>query len=395
MSMKKDKLETKEDKYDFREKARVLLIYRKMTPSVRMCGHTQLTYLYEQRKIEYRACKDKKVTKHDLNWADIVFLGRLDSWYERRLVELLHRAGRYLVYILDDDLLEIPDYVSSAAYFNQAEVQSNIKKMIEMSDAICSPSFALLRKYAIGRKKAILIEEPAISPVVYKTRIKKLGPIKIGFAGSMDRKFDVECILMDALIQVKKKYGDDVQIEFFGSIPSETERIGAKCIPYSNRYDEYKKRINDLEWDIGLAPMPDTSFHACKHYNKYIEYASAGIAGIYSNVPPYSRLREMKAPVMLCENTEKEWFDSICFLIDHIDFREKYRLKANFYVMERMSIKRTAESLKIEELVDELNDQKTVTIDSEANLMWLLKTIGYIKRVKSVVRKSIRRTLAE
>ena len=63
---------------------RVLLIYRKMIPSVRLCGHCQLEYLHQLGKLEYWCVQTEKLRDSILNWADVVVLGRLDSWQEYR-----------------------------------------------------------------------------------------------------------------------------------------------------------------------------------------------------------------------------------------------------------------------------------------------------------------------
>ena len=94
----------------------VLLIYRKMIPSIRLCGHCQMEYLAQEGRIEYRAVQEMKLKTSDLNWADIVLLGRLDSWYEYQITRKLRKAGKTLIYIIDDDLLNIPPEISSAAF---------------------------------------------------------------------------------------------------------------------------------------------------------------------------------------------------------------------------------------------------------------------------------------
>lgn len=74
--------------------------------------------------------------------------------------------------------------------------------------------------------------------------------------------------------------------------------------------------MQELDWDIGLAPMPDTPFHACKHYNKWIEYSSFGIAGVYSDVLPYKGVIRDGVDGLLCENTAAAWTEAIARLID-------------------------------------------------------------------------------
>lgn len=339
--------------------------------------------LASQGKVAYRAVQEMRITNADLNWADIVLLGRLDSWYEYQLAKLLHRSGRYLIYIIDDDLLNIPPEISSAKYYGQKEIQGYIRGMIEMSDAILSPSPLLLEKYAVNGRKAIQIEEPAIDPVPYRPHDPS-KPVKIGFAGSIDRTQDLENILKEALLQIKKEYGDRVAFEFFGAIPSFAGELNAKCYPYTDSYDDYRRTLNSLEWDIGLAPMPDTPFHACKHYNKFIEYAAAGIAGIYSNVMPYTRLNAFPGCAVLCENLTKEWTDSLHLLLRNRENLESMR-NAVLERMNQFSIKNSSDALWEKMNVTSIRLENRYICD----LLFLKKTLNLLVRIKTALKARI------
>ena len=340
----------------------VLLVYREMIPSIRLCGHCQMEYLEREGKIEYRAVQEMKLKNSDLNWADIVLLGRLDSWYEYQLTKKLHQTGRYLIYIIDDDLLSIPAVISSAAYYGQKEIQGYIRGMMEMSDAILSPSPLLLAKYAVAGRRAIQIEEPAIDPVTYHPH--DLGrPVKIGFAGSIDRTDDIERILKDSLLRIKKRYGGQVAFEFFGAVPSFANELEGKCIPYRSSYDAYRAELNRRDWDIGLAPMPETPFHACKHYNKFIEYAAAGIMGVFSEKEPYARLQTMGAPGGFSQNDATAWYDTICYYIDHPLEREETRRNCVQMAQTRFSVASSALGLMdtAGDIFNPNREKKTVT----------------------------------
>lgn len=324
---------------------RVLLIYSRMIPSIRLCGHCQMEWLAGEGRLEYRAVQAQRIRSRDLNWADIVLLGRLDSWYEYQIAKKAHESGRYLMYIIDDDLLNVPPEISSAPHYMSKSTRKNIRGMMEFSDAIVSPSPVLLEKYAVGGKQAVQIEEPAIDPAPYRPHDPK-RPVKIGFAGSIDRTGDVEQILADALLSIKREYGDRVEFEFFGAIPSFAGELDARCIPYCDSYDEYKRMLNRLGWDIGLAPMPDTPFHACKHYNKFVEYAAAGIVGVYSDVAPYTRLRSFDQACVFCLNNAKAWRTAIKSLMDDPLGREAMRKNAQVLVKTQFTKECSAQSLE-------------------------------------------------
>ena len=325
-------------------KRRVLLIYRALIPSVRLCGHCQMEYLADEGRLDYRAVQEMKVSAEDMNWADIVLLGRLSDWLDCALAELAHKAGRFVAYIIDDDLLNVPSQCSDFAYFAQEEIRNHIRAIIRLSDAIISPSPVLLEKYARG-KQAIQIEEPAVDPVEYRPRASG-EPVKIGFAGSIDRIEDVEDVLKDALIQIGDVYGDRVRFEFLGAEPGFAKRLGARCVSYCDSYGAYRRALNALQWDIGLAPMPDTPFHACKHYNKFSEYAAAGIVGVFSDVCPYTRIKTaFPGCGVFCENTPESWVQALSGLIEDYDGREDLRRRAIQCARSSLSIPRCAEGL--------------------------------------------------
>lgn len=338
----KDNLEAGALQQEEKHLNHVLLIYRRMIPSIRLCGHCQMEFLAQAGKLEYRAVQEMKLKSSDLNWADIVLLGRLDSWYECQLTTMLHKAGKTLAYILDDDLLNILPELSSAPYYGQKQIRGYIRRMLELSDAVISPSPLLLEKYAVDGREAVQIEEPAIDPISY-TPHDPDKPVKIGFAGSIDRTGDIEELLKDALLRIRREYQKKVRFEFFGVIPSFAGELEAKCIPYCDSYDEYRRVLNSLEWDIGLAPMPDTPFHACKHYNKFVEYAAADVVGIFSAVMPYTRLKGKERDAVLCGNTSEEWYGSIKRLLDNPAEREAMREALSRRISAAYSVQSTAE----------------------------------------------------
>lgn len=309
---------------DAQARPHVLLIYRELWPSIRLCGHSQMAALARLGRIEYRHCLEQQLRQDDLRWADIVLLGRMDGKYEHALAKRLKDAGKYLIYIIDDDLLDVPEGLRSAKHYRQPQVQQSMRGMLAMSDAVLSPSPILLEKYATDGKLPLLTREPAMNPVPYQPHDPN-APVRIGFAGSADRAGDVERLLSGALTQLKREYGDRVQIEFFGFQTPLADELGATVRPYCASYDDYRKALNDMAWDIGLAPMPDTPFHACKHYNKFVEYAAAGVVGVFSNVEPYLQLKRDIRLGVFCENDTETWVRALRALIDDREKLETMR----------------------------------------------------------------------
>ena len=363
-------------------KPRFLLIYREMIPSVRLCGHCQLETLARWGRLEYRAVQELKLKASDLDWAEVAVLGRLESWYEYRVAQSLKNAGKKILYIIDDDLTCVPPEVGVAAYYARPEIQRYIGKMIDMSDGILSPSPVLLERFATDGKMAIQVGEPSMIPAAYRPR-EPGRPVKIGFAGSIDRKNDLEDLLREALLEVKAEYGEGVAFEFFGAAPSFAQALNARIIPYCDDYKQYRERLNAAEWDIGLAPMPDTPFHGCKHFIKFCEYAASGIAGVYSRVSPYTRIRGFEGCGVLCDNTVEAWTGALRRLLEDRQYREGIRAVASEYAVQKLSVEAVSEALWPS--LDRLIKRRGAPAKGTAPL-WLLKACNPFMRFATKIR---------
>lgn len=327
----------KNRKTDRAEKCHVLMVYRRMIPSIYLCGYCQMQYLDGMGEIEFRSRVIWYLSGRDMDWADVVFMGRSDSWMEERLAKKLSKANKYLIYVIDDDLLNIPDTLLSAPHYRQDSVRQHIRNTMNNCSAILSPSEKLLEKYANQEQRTILIEEPAVHIVPFQLH-EPSQPIRIGFAGSLDRSVDLETMLGSVLRNIKARYGSHVQFEFFGAIPSFAKDIQANVFPYCDSYEEYLEALGNRHWDIGLAPMPDTVFHACKHHIKYIEYAGIGAVGIYSDVSPYREIREKHYPGLYCSNEPEAWEKALCMLIENGQKREELRRAAYEWASNMLTI---------------------------------------------------------
>jgi len=319
-----------------------LLLYNVFIPSVRLCAYEQLCYLSKTGKASFHHCKVSKITKDLISNSDVVIMVRSDSYIEEVLAGIFKKAGKYLVYILDDDLLNVPLGLSSSDYYRTDEVKKRIRKIMSLCDCLLSPSKKILGKYGKDFKKTGLIEEPAL---IYKAPAEKDGRmIKIGFAGSTDRGGDIDCLLSDVIKEVTERYKEDkVKIEFFGAKPNLIEPLGLTYYPYEDSYEDYQKKMWELNWDIGLAPLPDSEFHRSKHYNKYIEYCAYGIIGIYSNVCPYTNVVKDEENGFLCYNSKDAWSEKISWCIDNYDKLGRVRKLIKKDAEVKFSVEQTSE----------------------------------------------------
>lgn len=286
----------------------VLLLYEKFIPSVRLCAYEQLNYLAKKGFFEFNHCQTDKVSRDQCENADVVVFVRTSTELDLILAQKFKEAGKFIAYVLDDDLLHIEKGLTLTPYYQMKVVRRRIKTILEISDMLISPSQYLLHKYSVYVKRTVRIEEPCLYR--HNSKFQK-DRIKIGFAGSPDRNKDINEILDNVITHLYNKYRDIVEFEFFGAKPSVVDKLNLKFYSYEENYEIYQNRIASLNWDIGLAPMSSTEFKKCKYYNKYTEYGAIQCVGVYSKVKPYTDIIIDGYNGLLCDNTVEEWITKL------------------------------------------------------------------------------------
>jgi glycosyltransferase involved in cell wall biosynthesis len=151
---------------------------------------------------------------------------------------------------------------------------------------------------------------------------KDTGKIRIGWTAS-DSHYAEIWMVKRIMRKVVDKYGDKVQFVLLGNIqelystfkPHELERhdfIGL---------DVYPLKFASLGLDIGLCPLDDIEFNRAKSQLKWSEYSALKIPTVCSNLDPYYCVEDGKTGLLA--NTEEDFFNRICELVDNAELREK------------------------------------------------------------------------
>lgn len=303
-------------------------------PSAILCGYEQLRFLASEGLVELEiVTSSSKVS--DYMDADAVFFVRSDGIYEVKLAKLLKGLGKSLFYVLDDDLFNVPSYMPCSSRFSQPDIRENIREMMLTCQFLVTPSKNVAEKYGQLFCSTVIVEEPALN---CHKHVPANKCIKIGFAGTVERTHDIDCLLSEPLRIIKEKYKEKISIEFFGVSPSIANELICRCIPRADSYQEYHKTMRELNWDIGLAPMPNSSFCACKHYNKFIEYGAHGIITVGSNCLPYTRIIENGKNGFLCNDSTDDWVKTLSRLIDSKEYSDEIRMRVEQQIAEQFSI---------------------------------------------------------
>jgi hypothetical protein len=108
---------------------------------------------------------------------------------------------------------------------------------------------------------------------------------------------------------------------------------------HTSSYADFIRFQARRNWAIGLAPLRDTSANRAKTNNKYREYGACGIAGIYSDLPPYRGSVEPMITGLMVEPSGDAWLSAITRLAVEPDLRNRIAGNAERDVRAKFCVK--------------------------------------------------------
>ena len=323
-----------------RRPAHILALGEAPIPSATLGVSAVFEALESKARIcEFRFGSSVDPRPEDLAWADSVILVRGASPSERRLLAEAHRLGRRVATYMDDDLEMIPADARSAYFFSATTIRENLEHIIRSADdvLVCSDLLGeeLERRHHCRPVRMLQPRPPRLPGETVPNPPQ--APIAIGFLGSVDHSSFLDELLGDVLREIQKHYGDAIQMVFCGAEPRIARLLGARCLPFESDLHTWRRTALGLGLQIGLAPLRDTVFHQRKYWNKYLEYGSLGLAGIYTNIPPNGEVVRDGSTGLLCANEPEKWHASLRSLVDDPERRRKIGHAAYLDVESRFS----------------------------------------------------------
>lgn len=255
------------------------------------------------------------VTSHDIDSHDIIIFIRPDNNYAWKIADEARKAGHIIITFCDDDLLNLPISFPTIPWRKKGLI-----KTLEYSDIIWSSSRYIANKYRdLTRGKRSAISDTIIDPddlndkkIIRNKREDHV--VKIVYAAAPSHSGLFEQYITPIIPRLSEKYGSKISFTFV-SVHPEVNGIDCEYVPGMPllKYRNYMKAHN---FDIGVAPLLDDEFSKCKYFNKFLEYTTQGIVGIYSNTEPYTYVIENKKNGLLADNTLESWYTTLCTAID-------------------------------------------------------------------------------
>lgn len=360
---------------------RILVECPQQIASVRVGVLEPLKPLEETELCQVRYRDTKDITKEDICWCDVLICVRGCEYPTLRIVQAAKASGRFLIYFLDDDLLNIPSGNASTNYYRDNKIKVNLTRIVGLCDVLWAVNQQILFQYGKFIPRSILLRVPA---KIWRQPPEASEQIHILYAGSADHSGLARELLVPVIQRLLKEYAGRVDFTFIGADPGLRNTAGVTTHPYFESYDEYQKQVQAGDFSIGLAPAYDTPFYACKYYNKFIEYSSYGIAGIYSDCEPYRQIVTQEKNGLLCENTAEGWYQAIKCLLEGSGAAREMALAGAELLREQFNYQAVAQSLK-EQLPEVVSFQAVPIMENEVSLP-PMKLLFYQERLLLLCR---------
>ncbi len=223
---------------------------------------------------------------------DVLIAFRGCSRRSLKCFKAANSVGVTTVWSSDDDLLELEASNPVGGRYQKSHIRESMEWMIKHANFVWVFSPYMQGKYARERDKEST-GRIRLLPLKWTEKSQLQSPhpsdnvVRIGHIGDFTHRQE-----MLPLIEVVKKLTTanlPMPWNFILQVTHQKNWMAPqrRSFPYIKGVDAFHAWLRDAEWSIGIAPLRDTTFNACKSDNKFRTFGGLGIAGVYADVPPY------------------------------------------------------------------------------------------------------------
>lgn len=289
---------------------------------------------------------DNIFRQYDVYWA----VHFLNEHVQSAQAYLAEKHNKILIYDLDDNYLDIHESNPAYERFQSGKrFKAILSASFSFADAITVSTEPLKERMTAHLKNVFNMEKPIyVIPNMndandwkWPSAPKHPKKVTIGYTGSNSHQDDLR-IIMPVMNRLLSKY-KFLHFDLMGAIDKKKVNeyfVGwdlknldrVRQLPVTATFWEYPHWLADQAWDIGLAPLVDTSFNMCKSHIKWMEYSMYKIPTVASRVYPYFMPIQGRDTIkdgetgFLCRNNE--WEQTLEMLINNKSLRERVGAQA-------------------------------------------------------------------
>jgi len=285
--------------------------------------------------------------KYHQNNFDAVIIERIyrEDVDTEELQEIVHHFRKNktrVIYTIDDNLYDL--FMEGCDHIKDARLLSAVCFLTRTADGVICSTDELAHIVREINQNTYIFPNYLTKRIVPDLR-QEIGSrqdrttITIGCMGTLTHLNDFR-IVANAIKEIMFDY-EGVSLEVLGLADPKDLREAMKFYdplirqPPTYEYDVFFPWfVDNMRWDICLAPLADNPLNRCKSDLKFLDYSAIGGAGVYSNLTPYEHLGD-RGLGLVVENTDDAWYSAIEKLINDPDLRTEIQFKAHAYLQEQ------------------------------------------------------------
>lgn len=241
-----------------------------------------------------------------------------------QMIRRARSSGRAVAYELDDYILAPP--LAHPHHSLYEAYRPRLERILAAVDLVIVSTEELARRLA-PLNPNILVYKNMLPPAVPPDAVPD-GPIRIGYSGLAAHAAELPFVLR-LFERLYERWGDRLAFHIFGCGEPDLPSIDCPIhpTPAMPDYAEFLARLRSTNLAIGLGFLEDNDFNRCKSAVKFLEYASAGAVGVFSDVGAYRDLGEADGACVLPPD-ETIWLNRLHRLLEDRPLRDEFRRRA-------------------------------------------------------------------
>ncbi|TCL69960.1 glycosyltransferase involved in cell wall biosynthesis [Hydrogenispora ethanolica] len=329
----------------------ILCIVQTPVPSTEISIIRPFTYLQNEKAISWQLVKENGFSANMLQQVDVAVFHRNCHPNGLRVLNAVKTARIPVIYEIDDNFFDLPEELPIGQYMRNPYIMKTIEQFLQTANVVKVGSPELIPLISKYNRKT-LYQPYAVDLNIIDSLPKPKNPhFTIGYAGTIHHNQDFRFII-NPIQRLAKEY-PHIHWDFIGCLPEGLKKLAnVNFTPFIPNYTAFLQDLYKRNWQIALCPLLDLPHNRCKTDNKLREYGACQIAGVYSNIPPYSTNVQPDKTGILAANAEQEWYEAIKNLIHNDQLRSKIAVQARQWVETQRSLPVVAkEWIKLFELV--------------------------------------------